>query len=172
LLPCQFLSGCKAISFSTEATKKYFEHTITGTWKERDTVSYNNFVIPITASLQFRPDVANLLFPYVEVFGGFTMISASADYSSRYGTKDSQNEFTASWNYGVGAGTMIKLVDFITLPSFRSRMLLDIKARYMRGTVADYHTVKQINPDSSPEFRKGTSKTDMVTFQVGLVFEF
>jgi len=67
---------------------------------------------------------------------------------------------------------MIKLVDFVTLPSFYSRMLLDIKARYVNGTPVQYYMVKQINSDTSPDFRRAKSKTDLVTFQVGLVFEF
>jgi hypothetical protein len=51
-------------------------------------------------------------------------------------------------------------------------LLLDIKARYAKGTTVDYYMVKQINPDSSPEFRRSKSKTDIATFQIGLVFEF
>lgn len=153
--------------------EKYFKYQNPGGWDyARDTVSYQNMVIPVTASVMFRPDVYGLVFPYFEVFGGFTMMSASADYKSSWGAEDDKSEFTASWNYGIGAGTMIKLVDFITLPEFRTRMLLDIKARYMKGTSTEYYMVKQINQDSSPDFRKSTSKTDMLTFQVGIVFEF
>jgi len=67
---------------------------------------------------------------------------------------------------------MIKLVDFVTLPSYYSRLLLDIKARYAKGTTVDYYMVKQINSDTSPEFSRSKSKTDIATFQIGLVFEF
>lgn len=171
--PVPISVGLQGDFFFYGSDEKTFAYRNPGGWIERrDTVSYNNFVIPITAFVQFRPNVAEYLYPYFELFGGFNMISASSDYSSSLGTEDSKTEFTASWNYGVGAGMMIKLVDFVTLPSFYSRMLLDVKARYMRGTEAKYYMVKQINNDTSPEFRKGNSKTDMATFQVGIVFEF
>lgn len=151
---------------------RYFSYHNQGGWQYRaDTVSYTNLIIPVTAFIQFRPSISDIVFPYMEAFAGITMMSASADFKT-FGFDDSKNQFNASLNYGVGVGTMVKLVDFITLPNFRSRMLLDAKARYMRGTNSDYYVVKQINNDTSADFKKSTSKTDMVTVQVGLVFEF
>ncbi len=153
--------------------ERVFNYYNSGGWiYARDTISYNNFLIPVTASIMIRPDIENLIFPYFELFGGFTMISASADFKGNYGSDDSKDEFDAAWNYGVGAGTMFKLVDFITLPEFKTRLLLDIKARYMFGTQTNYYIIERINSDSSPEFKKNNSTTDMVTFQVGFVFEF
>jgi len=151
---------------------KYYTHRNPAGWVyARDTVSFTNLVIPITAFVQFRPSVSDIVFPYMEAFAGVTMISASADFKT-VGYEDTKNEFNATLNYGLGVGTMVKLVDFITLPNFRSCMLLDMKARYMRGRNTNYFIVERINQDSSPEFKKSESKTDMVTFQVGLVFEF
>jgi opacity protein-like surface antigen len=153
--------------------ERIFSYRNQGGWTYlRDTVSYQNMIIPVTILMQVRPNVGEYIFPYFEAFAGFTIFSASSDFKSGLGIEDSKDEISAGWNIGLGAGTMIKLVDFVTLPSFYSRMLLDIKARYVNGTPVQYYMVKQINSDTSPDFRRAKSKTDLVTFQVGLVFEF
>lgn len=152
---------------------KYFTYNRPGGWKGAvDTVTYQNMIIPVTFYVQFKPNVANLIYPYVEGFAGFNLMSATADFKPAYGPKDDKSDFSGSWNYGVGVGTKIKLVDFIQLPNSYTRLMLDAKLRYMRGTEANYAMVKQILPDSSPEFKTYRSKTDMVTFQLGVSFEF
>lgn len=153
--------------------ERIFRYKNQGGWTYlRDTVSYQNMIIPVTFFLQVRPNIGEYIYPYFEGFAGFNLFSASSDFKSGLGIQDTKDEITAGWNVGVGAGTMIKMVDFITLPSYYTRMLLDVKARYAKGTNVEYYMVKQINPDTSPEFRKAKSKTDLITFQVGLVFEF
>jgi len=153
--------------------ERIFRYKNQGGWTYlRDTVSYQNMIIPVTVFMQIRPNVAEYFFPYFEAFVGFTLFNANSDFKSAFGIEDSKNELSAGWNAGLGVGTMIKLVDFVTLPSYYSRLLLDIKARYAKGSTVDYYIVKQINPDSSPEFRRSKSKTDIATFQIGLVFEF
>lgn len=155
------------------ADEKYFKYRNQGGWAYAyDTVSYSNMIIPITASIKFQPSIQNFVFPYIEGFAGFNIISASAEFNTSYGVNDSKSDIAASWNYGVGAGFMVKLVDFIQLPNMHTRMLLDVRARYMKGTSTEYHMVKQINEDTSPDFREATSKTDMTSLQIGLVFQF
>lgn len=171
--PVPITLGLQADLLFYGGDERIFNYRNQGGWTYlRDTVSYQNMIIPISVFMQVRPNVGEYIFPYFEAFAGFTLFSANSDFKSGLGIEDSKNELSAGWNVGVGAGTMIKLVDFITLPSFYTRMLLDIKARYVNGTPVKYYMVKQINADTSPEFRSAKSKTDLVTFQVGLVFEF
>lgn len=154
--------------------ERVFTRRNSGGWVVgRDTVDYQNMVIPITVFAKIQPNLGNFAFPYFEAFAGFTMLSASADYKSSYwGVDDSKNELDASWNYGVGVGTMIKLVDFVNLPDQSSRMMLDVGFRYMNGTETDYYKINYINNDTSPEFESTRSRTDMILFQLGIVFEF
>lgn len=153
---------------------KYFNYVNQGGWHVgKDTVEYQNMIIPITFFAKIEPNVGNFVFPYLEGFAGFTLLSASADYkSSLWNINDEKSELTANWNYGVGVGVKVKLVDFIQLPSMHSRMLFDVNMRYMSSSETDYYFIKQINNNTAPDFRKYSSPTDMVLFNAGITMEF
>lgn len=151
---------------------KYYNYKLPNGWTyARDTLTTSSWAMPITAFVKIEPNLFNFAYPYLEAFAGFTMMNASANYKSNYGINDDKNEFSANFNYGFGLGTSIKLADFILLPNNITRMLLDVKFRYMSGNETDYYKVKS-NSDGSVTFDKFRSKTDQVFFNLGLVFYF
>lgn len=142
-----------------------------GGWEAAvDTISYNNFMIPLTLFARIQPNFEDILYPYVEAFAGVNIMIATSHLSPAFGAEDSQSETTSSFNYGIGAGTMIKIAEIVHLPDTRTQILLDIRFRYMFGASVDYYKITQINNDTSPQFMKFNSKTDMVTFSAGIAF--
>lgn len=66
---------------------------------------------------------------------------------------------------------MFKIVDFVMLPNKNTRMLLDIRFKYLTGNETDYYTAKA-QPDRSVKFDKYHSKIDQVLFNLGIAFHF
>lgn len=151
---------------------RYYNYKLPNGWTyARDTLNTTSWSMPITAFVRLEPNLFNFVYPYLEAFAGFSLMNANANYKSNYGVNDDKNEFSANFNYGLGAGASFKLTDFILLPNNITRMLLDVKFRYMSGNETDYYTVKA-NSDGSVTFDKFRSKTDQVFFNIGLVFYF
>jgi hypothetical protein len=151
---------------------KYYEHYLNNGWVyARDTLSTTNWSMPFTAFVRFEPNIKNLFYPYLEAFAGFTLMDANASYKAFTGTESTQDEFSANFNYGVGAGAMIKLVDFVMLPNQVTRMLLDVRFKYLLGTEANYFDIS-VNNDGSVNFKKFRSKTNQILCNIGIVFHF
>lgn len=136
-----------------------------------DTLSTGNSSIPISLFARLEPNIANFVFPYIEGFAGLNILSASYDMKSSYWPKQDQHETNSPFYYGFGAGAQVKLTDFIVLPDVITRMLLDVKFRYMKTGSSDYYTVR-LNNDGTPTFAAYNSPTDQVLFTLGLVFHF
>jgi opacity protein-like surface antigen len=136
-----------------------------------DTLNTSNSSIPISLFARIEPNLFNFFFPYVEGFAGMNIMSASYDMKSSLSNPDSETETDVAFYYGVGAGAQVKLTDFILLPDGITRMLLDVRFRYMKTGSHDYHTVV-LNSDGSHTFTIFNSPTDQVLFTLGLVFHF
>lgn len=151
-----------------------FTYTRQGGWRAFDTVTAQNMVVPIDAFIRLQPSITEFpyIIPYLEGFLGMTLISASADYKPQWGSKDSKSEFRVVFNYGASAGLMFKVFDYIEPPTGHFSIYIDIKGKYLSGAAADYFMVKQINPDSSPDFKSYSSKTDLFLLLAGLTFRF
>lgn len=151
---------------------QYYKYNIVNNWTySYDTLTASNSAIPISLFARLEPNLFNFAFPYVEGFAGINIMSASYDMKSSYWNEDSDHETDAAFYYGVGLGTQVKLTDFIIMPDGITRMLLDVKFRYMKTGANDYYTVK-LNSDGSHTFNKFNSPTDQVLFTLGLVFHF
>ena len=143
-----------------------------GNWAiYRDTVTTQSSMIPLNVFAKLQPNVGNIVYPYVEAIAGINFLSVSADYKSHFGDRDEKDRFSVAFNYGFGAGLMVKLVDFVTMPNSYSQLLFDVKMRYLKGTRAEYATVT-IKDDSSAEFDDFETNTDMVLFLAGITFRF
>lgn len=128
--------------------------------------------MPFSIFVRLEPNLMTYVFPYAEVGAGFTLLNASADYKSAYfGDAEDKNEFNANLHYFIGTGIMVKMVDFVMLPNKNTRMLLDVKFKYLFGDETDYYTAKP-QPDRTVKFDKFHSKTDQILFNLGLVFHF
>lgn len=112
--------------------------------------------------------------PYVEgIFGGnylFTTSEVKSENSVQQ-IASTTNYDDITWSYGAGAGLLFKLSentgDVTTL-------FLDLKVRYMYGTEAEYLTEKSVfvNNLGDTIFNPQKSKTDLVTFHVGVIAYF
>ncbi len=154
---------------SSERTYKYL---LSNGWTyARDTLHTSSYNVPITVFARFEPNILHYVFPYIEGIGGINMMSTSATYNSYWGVEDNKDEFNVNFIYGVGAGIMFKLADFVQLPNKNTRFLLDLSFRYMFGTCSDYYTVKE-NQDASVSFTKFQSETEQIMFNAGFVVHF
>jgi hypothetical protein len=153
---------------------RYIPNTYNGWEFWEDTLETSNSSIPIDFFVRLEPNLFNTVFPYVEGGVGFTVMSATASYTSHYlGDAEDKDEFSAYINYYVGVGTNIKLVDFVQMPNSNTRMLLDVNFRYLSGDKTQYYTVKpDPNNESSVIFDKYESIPDQILFNLGLTFQF
>jgi len=144
-------------------------------FKFHDTVNTSNSAIPISIFARVEPNLFNFVFPYVEGFVGYNIMTAS--YSRNYdfhweAEEENEDETDGSFYYGIGLGTQIKLTDFITLPNSISRMLLDVKFRYLMTGENDYYTVQLDENTQQPIFTKTNSNNNQVLFTIGIVWHF
>ncbi len=169
-IPVTFGGSADLHFFGSET--RYFENRINDWTFSKDTLTTTNLSIPLSVFARLEPNLMTYVFPYLEIGVGFTLLSASADYKSAYfGDAEDKNEFNAYLHYYFGAGVMFKIVDFVMLPNKNTRMLLDIRFKYLTGNETDYYTAKA-QPDRSVKFDKYHSKIDQVLFNLGIAFHF
>jgi hypothetical protein len=144
-----------------------------------DTLSTQSMVIPITVFARIQPNVLGWVFPYVEVFGGASIFNMSTSFKTslstiNYDYNNSSNKTSATWCYGAAVGLMVKIADFIQLPSSHTALFVDTKLRFTKGGLATYYK-GEINNSTTPPSANITefhSQTDMVVFLFGFTFCF
>ncbi|PKL81637.1 MAG: hypothetical protein CVV24_14260 [Ignavibacteriae bacterium HGW-Ignavibacteriae-3] len=110
--------------------------------------------------------------PYIEgLFGGayiFTNTDIKSDYKNeKIASTVNYDDFT--WSYGAGAGLLFQLKKDLGDVSV---LFLDLKARYIYGSEAQYLTETGIviNPaNSQVYYYPKKSRTDLLSFQIGVV---
>ncbi|HEX2984563.1 MAG TPA: hypothetical protein VHO28_13550 [Ignavibacteriales bacterium] len=112
--------------------------------------------------------------PYVEtLFGGayiFTETSVNSEISNEE-VVSSTNFDDWAWNYGGGAGMMIKLYSGKKMGEISS-LWLDLKCRYIFGTEAEYLKEGSVDIDrtnGTVYYYPSKSKTDLLTLNLGVV---
>ncbi|MFA7229204.1 MAG: hypothetical protein WC061_09220 [Melioribacteraceae bacterium] len=113
--------------------------------------------------------------PYIEgLFGGayiFTMTEIKSEYlNQEIASSTNYDDFT--WSYGAGAGLLILLNRDL---GDVSSLFLDLKARYLYGSEAQYLTETGIviNPaNSQVYYYPKKSKTDLLSFHIGVTVNF
>lgn len=113
--------------------------------------------------------------PYIEgLFGGayiFTSTSIESDWDHEdIATSTNFDDYT--WSYGGGAGMLIKLTESL---GDVSTLYLDLKARYLFGTRAEYLAEGSITVDQNNGnvyYDVLESKTDLITFHIGVTAYF
>lgn len=138
------------------------------------TVERTNSIVNFHAMFQVAPFEGRFR-PYVEgLFGGayiFTTTSVKSDNQDKEITS-STNFDDWAWNYGAGGGLQIYLSESGSDQSL-SYIYLDLKARYLYGTEAQYlkeGAVKIVN--GKVYYYPSKSKTDLLYFSIGVVFAF
>ena len=134
-------------------------------------VDRSNSIVNFNLLFQVCP-FAGRLKPYIEgLFGGayiFTKTSVESEWSDEP-VFESTNFDDWTWNYGAGAGFLIQIGEGI---GDFGVMYLDLKARYMFGTEAEYLRegdidINQVTGDMTYHVSK--SKTDLLKLYIGIV---
>lgn len=116
--------------------------------------------------------------PYLDLlFGGNYLFTESKVTDEDEGTDiaSSRNISDYAWSYGFGGGLLIKIYE----PS-RDEMndlgvlYLDLKARYLKGSEAEYLTEGSIigHPNGTVTLLPSISKTDLLQIQIGVTAQF
>ncbi|MEJ2634063.1 MAG: hypothetical protein P8184_02075 [Calditrichia bacterium] len=118
--------------------------------------------------------------PYIDGLIGFNYLSTQTSFRDKYSLREFFNRTNFNdmvFSYGGGAGIMIKIYG---VPGSRglnasdkTKLLLDLKVRYLWGESADY--LKKGTIGSIGDFMVFDvyqSSTDLLTGQIGLAFEF
>ncbi len=111
--------------------------------------------------------------PYVEALFGGSYIFTTSEVKSQGNIQNiasSTNFDDFTWNYGGGAGILFKVAEG---SGEIKAWYLDIKARYLFGTEAEYLTEESIYViNNKTVYNPRKSKTDFFTFHVGAVAYF
>lgn len=155
-----------------ESMMRTYSYKLPNDWTyARDTLHTSSFNFPLTVFARVEPNLFHFVFPYIEGVAGINFMETNATYDSYWGASDDKDEFDVNFLYGIGAGIMIKLADYIQLPKNNTRIMLDLSLRYLWGTDSDYYTV-EVNPDASVSFTQHHSRMEQVLFNVGFIFHF
>lgn len=123
--------------------------------------------------------------PYVEGLFGFNYLFTETaikdtdhdwddDYDDEIASNTNQSDFTNS--YGIGAGLMFKLLDIKNEDKSKKvgGMYLDLKVRSLTGGEGEYLKEGSIERSTTGDlsFDVEKSKISMLTYHIGLVFQF
>ncbi|MHB8905517.1 MAG: hypothetical protein ACYC6D_05260 [Melioribacteraceae bacterium] len=132
-----------------------------------------NSIANLHALFKITPFMGSIR-PYIEgIFGGNYLFTTSEvkneNGNQQIASSTNFDDFT--WSYGGGAGLLFKLSENLENVS---TLFLDLKVRYMYGTEAEYLTENSVfvNNLGDTIFNPQKSKTDLITFHVGVVAYF
>ncbi|MDQ7818155.1 MAG: hypothetical protein RDU14_14100 [Melioribacteraceae bacterium] len=111
--------------------------------------------------------------PYIEgLFGGAYLFTTSEvkSESTQLTFAESTNWDDFTWSYGAGAGVLLQIAKDLAEVK---NLYLDLKARYIYGTEAQYLTENDVQIIGGRVFYfPKKSKTDLLTFHIGVVAYF
>lgn len=135
-----------------------------------DTLETSTTMIPILFHTRFQPQITHFLFPYVELTAGANIYTSTAEVKPYGNPRVSISQTELYWNYGIGTGLQIRLVDFVELPSTHSALLLDIYARYLFGK--ETYLSKAKIEDVSTTFDWAIVNADIFSAGIGITWMF
>ena len=159
-------SNTRSVPFSETIDEVYVDVTTT-----------NSFVM---GHLMFRiQPQAGPLRPYIDGLLGLNFLNTSTEISSedsdweedRHIARSNNSNDVAS-NYGFGGGLMVRVYD----AQARGRegglqaVFVDLGIRSLKGGKAEYMTVRE--EDDEAVFERYKSETDLVTYHLGVSFDF
>lgn len=137
-----------------------------------DIISTKTTAVPIDLVLRFQP-LNGQIMPFFEGFGGYTVLSASSEYSPTGSTVEPFNESRVSgaFHYGFGAGILFRITKSSNEKTHSLSLYSELKGRYVYGDFSDYHTVT-LDYANYPIFVSHASKTNMINVQIGFTLLF
>lgn len=111
--------------------------------------------------------------PYLDGLIGGSYIFTTSEVKSEHSDESiaqSTNYDDFNWSYGWGGGLMIQVAEDL---GDVQTLFLDLKARYLYGTEAQYLTENDIDISQTVvRYRPRKSSTDMLTFHLGVIAYF
>lgn len=160
--------------YGSESRRERFSLTIPDVTVE---VDRSNNLLNFHLLFQVSPQIGTLR-PYIEgLFGGaylFTETKINQE-NLNYEIASSTNFSDYAWNYGGGGGLLIYIFkgDKENNTESFSEVFLDIKARYLFGSTAEYlKEGSAVISDGKVYYNPSKSKTDLLFIQLGLVAYF
>ncbi len=136
-----------------------------------DVTRSNNIVLG-HALIRIAPP-STLFKPYVELIAGGSYMYTQTSLLERFSGKETisdQNFSDWAFSYGGGAGLMFTVYD-----QMGTRVMVDIKARYLMGTKAEYLTEGDViinTQNATVSYNTRKSKTDILLAQIGVNLSF
>ena len=135
-------------------------------------VSRMNSLANLHLLLQVSPFTGTVR-PYLDGLIGGSYIFTTSEVKSKYSDEpiaQSTNYDDFNWSYGWGGGLLIQLAEDL---GDVQTLFLDLKARYLYGTEAQYLTENDIDVSQTVvRYRPRKSNTDMLTFHLGVIAYF
>lgn len=160
--------------YGEESDKRPLSHTIPDVFVD---VNRTNNIANFHLMFQVSPFWGDVR-PYIEGLVGGAYLFTKTSVSSEYDHDDYDPVFESTnfddwaWSYGFGGGLMILLAR--ELDGDVGSLYLDLKARYVFGTEAQYlrEGDVQINKNGSVTYYYSESETDLLSFHIGVVVTF
>ena len=155
-------------NYGTERRRESISETIPELEVE---VSTTNNIFWTHAVLRAQPSSGKVR-PYFDGLVGlkhfYTQTSINSDFSDET-IAASTNKRDTAFSYGIGGGVQIHIADL----SQSSQIVFDTKLRYLRGGEAEYLREGSIIRDGGNiSFDLLRSRTDLLSFQIGVTFRF
>jgi hypothetical protein len=131
-------------------------------------VNRSNNIIMAHALIRIAPP-KGVFRPYLDLIAGGAYIYTQTTLTERFsGTEKLTDENFKDWafSYGVGAGFMFAIYN-----EGGTRVMIDLKARYLYGTQAEYLTEGDIiinTQNATVSYNTRRSKTDILLAQIGV----
>lgn len=157
--------------YGEESERRRFSNPIPDVWVD---VNRTNSILNFHLLFQISPFTGTWR-PYVEGLFGGAYIFTSTNIESEWDNEEiarSTNFDDYTWSYGGGAGLLIKLSENL---GDVSTLYLDLKARYMFGTNAEYLAEGSIIVDQTNGnvyYDVLESKTDLLSVHIGVTAYF
>lgn len=157
--------------YGEESERRPFSHTIPDVFVD---VNRTNSLVNFHLLFQVAPFTGTVR-PYIEGLFGGAYLFTQTDIESEWNNAEvarTTNFDDYTWSYGGGGGLLIQVGSGL---GDVSRLFLDLKARYLLGSEAEYLTEGSIdiNPsDGSITYHVSESKTDLLSFHIGVVAYF
>lgn len=164
------------MTYGSESRKEPFSLTIPDV---NVNVNRTNNLVNFHLLLQVMPPLG-LVRPYMEgLFGGsyiFTTTEINSQGGSNQEVASSTNFSDWAWSYGGGGGIMFRVFENDEEGVNESKVVsvwVDLKARYLLGTEAEYLKEGSVSINNSKvTYDVSKSKTDLITGHIGVVVYF
>ncbi len=170
-MPFTFGLNLGYMNYGSESRREPFSLTVPDVTVD---VDRTNNIVDFHLLFQIAPPFGTVR-PYLEALFGGSYLFTETKITSR-GSEDvasSTNFDDWAWSYGGGAGLMIKVYQNPNPDENFTSLFLDLKARYIFGTEAEYLKEGSVVINNGKvSYSVTKSKTDLLTANIGVIAYF